>query len=522
VAVNPRISQRLETKLGQSLVMTPQLQQAIKLLQMSNIEVTAFVEDELERNPLLEREEGTPDDGLEPSDYEGAVDDGEWDDQVAPEVEGLADIRIEADPNDAAIPDEAGYDVDYDNIYNNAGGDSAPSSEAPGLGDTAFSGAGASGGGFDGDLPDIEERYTSEKTLREHLAEQTMVELHDPAARIIASYLVECLDEAGYLTSTLDEVAEALDCAPQDVEAVLLAVQQFDPAGLFARDLAECLALQLKDRNRFDPAIETLLGHLDLVANREFTKLAKLCGVDVEDVADMVEEIRNLDPKPGQGFDFEPAAPISPDVLMRRQADGTWLIDLNPETLPRVLVNNVYHARVKGAARSRDERDYIAEQLQSANWLVKALHQRATTILKVAAEIVAQQDGFFRHGVQHLKPLVLRDIAEAVEMHESTVSRVTANKYMATPRGIFELKYFFTSSIASSTGGDAISAEAVRQRIRELIDAEDPKKILSDDKIAAILKGEGMDAARRTVAKYRESMGLGSSVERRRAKAAPR
>ncbi len=524
MAVNPRYTQRLEQRLGQSLVMTPQLQQAIKLLQMSNIEVAAFVESELEQNPLLEREDGPPDDGLdEPAYDEHTGDEGDWDDQVAPDVDTLDGIDFDDRPGDATIPDEAGYDVDYDNIYNNTGAESTAPTPDAGLSEPAFGGAGGgTGGGFDGDLPDIEERYTAVATLREHLAEQIMVELHDPPERIIAGYLVECLDEAGYLSYPVTDVAAALDCGEADVEAVLVKVQQLDPAGLFARDLAECLTLQLKDRNRFDPAIEALLANLDLVANREFTKLAKLCGVDVEDVADMVEEIRALDPKPGTGFGFEPVQPISPDVLMRRQADGTWLIDLNPETLPRVLVNNVYHARVKGAARSRDERDYIAEQLQSANWLVKALHQRATTILKVASEIVAQQQGFFRHGVQHLKPLVLRDIADAVEMHESTISRVTANKFMATPRGIFELKYFFTSAIASSTGGEAVSAEAVRQRIRELIDAEDPKKILSDDKIAAILKNEGMDAARRTVAKYRESMNLGSSVERRRAKAVPR
>lgn len=513
MAMNPRISQRLEQRLGQSLVMTPQLQQAIKLLQMSNVDVAAYVEGELEQNPLLEREDARPDDGLDEPDRAPTDDvEGEWDEEPT-ESAGLDDVDFSAKPGDVEIPDEAGYDTDYDNIYNNADlGASLPGS----------TGGMSSGGGFDDELSALEERLAGGISLRDHLDEQIMIEIATNQERLIASYLVECLDDAGYLVQNVDEIAVALDCPAERVDAVLAKVQKFDPSGLFARSLAECLALQLKERNRYDPAIAVVLDNLDLVASREFTKLAKLSGVDIEDVAEMADEIRALDPKPALSFDFEPVQPIRPDVLMRRHSSSGWVIDLNPETLPRVLVNNAYHARIKGAARNREERDYIADRLQSANWLVKALHQRATTILKVASEIVVQQDGFFRHGIQHLKPLVLRDIAEAVEMHESTISRVTANKYMATPRGIFELKYFFTSAIASSTGGDAVSAEAVRQRIRELVDAEDPKKILSDDKIAAILKKEGMDAARRTVAKYRESMGLGSSVERRRAKAVPR
>ncbi|MEQ8665010.1 MAG: RNA polymerase factor sigma-54 [Rhodospirillales bacterium] len=511
MAVNPRISQRLEQRLGQSLVMTPQLQQAIKLLQMSNLDVAEFVESELEKNPLLEVEEGGPDDGLDETDHaaQQGDDDGEWEAEVS-DGAALDDVNFDQKPGDVDIPDEAAYDTDYENIYNTA--DSG----------AAGSGTASSSGGFDSDLPDLEERYSGGISLRDHLDEQIMIEILDNAERLIASYMVECLDDAGYLSTSLEEIADTLDCSVELVGKVLVKVQQLDPAGLFARDLAECLALQLKEKNRYDPAIAVVLSNLDLVAAREFTKLAKLSGVDTDDVADMVAEIKALDPKPATSFNFEPVQPIRPDVLMRRHPSGGWIIDLNPETLPRVLVNNAYHARIRKEVRNREERDYIAEQLQSANWLVKALHQRATTILKVATEIISQQDAFFRHGIQHLRPLVLRDIAEAVEMHESTISRVTANKYMATPRGIFELKYFFTSAINSSTGGDSISAESVRQRIRELIDAEDPGKILSDDKIAAILKKEGMDVARRTVAKYRESLGLGSSVERRRAKSAPK
>jgi len=515
------MSQRLEQRLGQSLVMTPQLQQAIKLLQMSNLDVEAFVESELEKNPLLEREDSSPDDGLdEPMASTGDDADDSWGEEPS-ERPGLEDVDFSSKPGDVDISDEAGYDTDYDNIYNTA--DSGPDFGAD-LGASLPGSSMASGSGVGGydDLSSLEERVAGGISLREHLDEQIMMEIDAGPDRLIAGYLVECLDDAGYLTLGLEDVATALDCDVDQVERVLLQMQQFDPAGLFARDLGECLALQLKERNRYDPAIATVLENLDLLASREFTKLSKLAGVDIEDIADIADEIRSLNPKPGTGFDFEPVQPVRPDVLMRRHPSSGWLIDLNPETLPRVLVDNAYHARIKSSARSKDEREYIAEQLQSANWLMKALHQRATTILKVATEIVSQQDAFFRHGIQHLKPLVLRDIAEAVEMHESTISRVTANKYMATPRGIFELKYFFTSSISSSTGGDAVSAEAVRQRIKQLVDAEDPKKILSDDKIAVILKGEGMDAARRTVAKYRESLGIGSSVERRKAKATPR
>jgi RNA polymerase sigma-54 factor len=240
-----------------------------------------------------------------------------------------------------------------------------------------------------------------------------------------------------------------------------------------------------------------------------------LCGVDTEDLADMVAEIKTLDPKPGLAFDTALAVSVVPEVSLRVLPDGAWAVELNSDTLPRVLINRRYYAEISGATRAKPEREYIAERLQQANWLVKALHQRATTIIKVSREIVRQQDGFFRHGVQHLKPLVLRDIAAEIGMHESTVSRVTSNKYIATPRGIFELKYFFTASVASARGGEALSAEAVRFRIKALIESEN-SAILSDDRIVELLNGEGIAIARRTVAKYREAMHIPSSVQRRR------
>jgi len=261
-----------------------------------------------------------------------------------------------------------------------------------------------------------------------------------------------------------------------------------------------------------------LLDNLPLLAVRNTPALLRLCRVDADDLAEMIGEIKSLDPRPGLAFDPPQAQPIVPDILMRAQPDGGWIIELNADTLPRVLVNNRYYARISGAVRSKGEREYIADRMQAANWLIKSLHQRATTILKVASEIVEQQDGFFRLGVQSLRPLILRDIADAIGMHESTVSRVTSNKYIATPRGLFELKYFFTSAIAASRGGEAHSAEAVRFRIRHMIDREAADTTLSDERIVELLQAEGVDIARRTVAKYREAMRIPSSVQRRREK----
>jgi RNA polymerase sigma-54 factor len=276
--------------------------------------------------------------------------------------------------------------------------------------------------------------------------------------------------------------------------------------------------LQLRDRNRLDPAMRLLLDNLPLLAARNVPALLRICGVDAEDLAEMVAEIKSLDPRPGHAFDPPLAQPVIPDVIMRAGPEGDWLVELNADTLPRVLVNNQYFARVSRAVRSKAEREYLTDRLQSANWLLKSLDQRATTILKVASEIVLQQDGFFRRGVQALRPLILRDIADAIGMHESTVSRVTTNKYMATPRGLFELKYFFTSSIAASRGGDAHSAEAVRFRIKGLIDGEPSDDTLSDERIVELLEKDGVEIARRTVAKYREAMRIPSSVQRRREK----
>ena len=358
----------------------------------------------------------------------------------------------------------------------------------------------------------------SPASLRDHLAQQLRLGFADPADRLIGAHLIALLDGAGRLGAAPEAIAAGLGIALDRVEAVRARMMRFDPVGIFARDLRECLAVQLAEKNRLDPAMAVLLDNLDLLARRELRRLCTLCGVDAEDMAEMVAEIRRLDPKPGANQDSGPIQPLVPDVLLRRLPDGSWHLELNHETLPRLLVNQVFHARVS-ARTSREDRVFLSEQFQTANWLVKSLRQRAQTILKVTAEVVRQQDGFLRHGVTHLRPLTLKDVADAVEMHESTISRVTANKSIATPRGVLELKYFFTTAIAG-TGGATFSAEAIRHRIRALIGAEQPDDILSDDAIVAALRKEGVDIARRTVAKYRETLQIPSSMQRRKEKTA--
>jgi RNA polymerase sigma-54 factor len=332
--------------------------------------------------------------------------------------------------------------------------------------------------------------------------------------------LIDMVDEAGYLAGDLETVAEKLGAARSDVELVLAVLQTFDPPGVCARNLTECLGIQLKERDRFDPAMRALVEHLDLLAKRDLAGLRRLCGVNDEDLTDMIAEIRMLNPKPGLAFGSTMVQPIVPDVFVRPAPDGTWQVELNSDTLPKVLINQRYHGLVSKTSRNDKEKAYIADCLQTATWLVRALDQRAKTILKVSSEIVRQQDGFFAKGVQYLRPLNLKTVADAIGMHESTVSRVTANKYMATSRGIFELKYFFTSAIAAADGGEAHSAEAVRHRIRQLIEDESVGNVLSDDTIVEKLRDAGIDIARRTVAKYREAMHIPSSVQRRREKLA--
>jgi RNA polymerase sigma-54 factor len=363
----------------------------------------------------------------------------------------------------------------------------------------------------------LESQLTQEATLAEHLTNQLNLAIVDPARRLIGAHLIGLLDEAGYLTGDLDRRPKRWE-PPWPKWKGPRVLQGFDPTGVFARSLSECLALQLIERDRLDPAMAALLANLELVGKHDWTRLRQICGVDMDDLKAMLGELRKLDPKPGHAFGAVLAQPVVPDVIVRLARDGTWAIELNSETLPRVLVNNRYYSQVSRNAKRDDDRVFLSECYASANWLIKSLDQRARTILSVSREIVRQQDGFLVHGVQALRPLNLRTVAEAIGVHESTVSRVTANKYMATPRGTFEMRYFFTASIAAAQGGEAHSAEAVRQQIKELINAETAESVLSDDAIVERLRAAGIDIARRTVTKYRESLGLASSVGRRRDK----
>ena len=496
----------MDLRQTQSLVMTPQLQQAIKLLQLSNVELLAYVDQELERNPMLERAD-------EEEAASGAAEsppaDGE---QPSTDHSERAELNV---ADDAVQNDEAPLDVDYEDMY---AGESA--SDAAASDSSVFWGSGVGRGDFNGDDVSLEQTLSRQISLQEHLLDQLNIDLGDPIDRIIGVHLIDLVDEAGYLAGELSGVAQLLGCDEARVEATLERLQRFDPPGVFARNLAECLSIQLDERNRLDPAMQRLLDNLDLLAKRDVDALKKVCAVDGDDLADMAAEIRSLNPKPGLAFDNTVSQAVTPDVMMRPEPSGGWVVELNTDTLPRVLVNERYYARISREARDKKDKTYITEHFHSANWLVKSLHQRANTILRVATEIVRQQDSFFVHGVQYLKPLVLKDIAAAISMHESTVSRVTTNKYMSTPRGMYELKYFFTSAIASSSGGASHSAVAVRYRIKALVDEEPDDRILSDDKIVELLKDEGIDIARRTVAKYRESMRIPSSVQRRREKLA--
>jgi RNA polymerase sigma-54 factor len=499
------LTQRLQIRQSQALVMTPQLMQAIKLLQLSNLDLVAYVEAELERNPLLDRSAETePPPGLPYAAQtpDQPVSDGDARNGGEPEPSGsVSEERLDS-RHDDAFPDDA------EPIRPRA-------SEGPGA-YSEWSGVGP-GGREDGDY-NLEAFVSAETTLADWLREQLTLAISDPVRRMIGQYLIDLVDEAGYLSGDLPAAADRLGTSVAETEAVLAILQTFDPPGICARDLAECLAIQLKEHDRYDPAMAALITRLDLLARRDFAALKKICGVGDEDLADMIAEVRRLNPKPGLAFGSAIVQPIVPDVFVRPAPDGAWLVELNSDTLPKVLVNQSYFSEVSATARRDTEKSYLAECMQSATWLVRALDQRARTILKVAKEIVRQQDGFFAHGVEHLRPLNLKTVAEAIGMHESTVSRVTANKYMATSRGIFELKYFFTSAIAAAHGGEAHSAEAVRHRIKQLIDAESSADVLSDDTIVEKLRTAGIEIARRTVAKYREAMRIPSSVQRRREK----
>ena len=493
---------RLDLRQSQSLVMTPQLQQAIKLLALSNLEIEAFIAEELEKNPLLEA--GAAEEVREPepdADFEGE----------APEpTDALAGLN--------GGGEDAPLDVDYaeETFHHDSASDMMGGEAAGGQGmDGALGLAGTSTGGGEGG--DIQETLVGAESLADHLTAQAGAVLSGDDL-LIAGHIIDALDEAGYLTVPLLDIAERLGAPLGRVERVLAVVQTFDPTGIGARDLAECLALQAKEADRYDPCMQKMIANLDILARGDLPRLRRICQVDDEDLADMIRELRAYDPKPGLQFAPADTQPVVPDIFVAPIAKGGWAVELNNATLPRLIVNRSYYAELAGAAGDRSSKAWLADSLQSANWLMKALDQRARTIVKVATEIVKQQEAFFRQGVEHLRPLTLRTIAEAIGMHESTVSRVTSNKYLACPRGLFELKYFFTSAIQSADGGEAASAQAVKSHIARLIGEEAPDDILSDDSLVDLLRERGFDIARRTVAKYREALGLGSSVQRRRQK----
>ena len=477
---------RLDIRQTQSLVMTPQLQQAIKLLALSNLEIETFVAEALESNPLLEmgevRREAGEDSPAEPSEHDSAPDFG---------GEGALDVADHALDPEAAPGD----------FIHGEGGDWS-------RGDIA-SGA---------ELPDLENRSSGSPTLSDHLASQIGLVAHDEREALIALRIIGELDEAGYLLTDLRQVADELGIPLAEAERALATVQSLDPTGVGARSLAECLALQAREADRYDPCMARLIDNLELVARGEVARLQKLCNVDAEDFAEMLAELRGYDPRPGLTFGEQGGSAVVPDILISPATDGGWRIALNEATLPRLVVNRPYLVELRDGCRDRTSRAWLKEKLEDARWLIRALDQRQKTILAVASEIVTQQQGFFLHGVSHLRPLTLKQVAEKIEMHESTVSRVTSNKFLHCPRGTFDLKYFFTSGVGGGEDGEGASAEAVKARIKALTDAEDPKAILSDDKLVDLLKAEGFDIARRTVAKYREAMGIGSSVQRRRSK----
>jgi RNA polymerase sigma-54 factor len=494
------LSPRLEVRQSQGLTLTPQLMQSIRLLQLSHLELNSFVEAELLRNPLLEREDGTdaaeeaPEAPERPAELNASEDTVDFSDRIQ-SADSIAN----------------GFDTEVENVF--------PDQSTPDRQTDSTQWSERSGG--DGEAADIDQFVAARPTLGEHLGAQAGLIISDPAERLIAQFLIDSLSEAGYLAVELETVAEQLGAPVETIEAVLFKLQGCDPVGVFARDVRECLALQLSEKDRLDPMMLRLLDNLELIAQHDLAALGRAVGADREDLLDMLAELRQLDPKPGRAFEAGPVESVVPDVFVRPGAGGEWQIELNADVLPRVLVNRTYYASVTRKTRDTAEKSFLTDCLATANWLAKSLDQRAQTILKVTAEIVKQQDGFLVHGITHLRPMTLKAVADAIEMHESTVSRVTSNKYVSTPRGLFEMKYFFTTALGSSTGEGDHSAEAVRHRIKQIIDAEQPADILSDDTIAEMLQKErGIEVARRTVAKYREGMNIPSSVIRRRQKRA--
>jgi RNA polymerase sigma-54 factor len=499
------VGMKQEMRQSQQLVMTQQLQQSIKLLQLSSAELQEFIDTEIEKNPLLSREEG------DDAPAEGAENETPASDEISDSGEQNSGEQKEltVSDNDYSV----GESLDDESYSNDWEGDEIRISASEHSGGGGFSDA--------GEGPDIEGAAASDKTLREHVLEQIRMDMTDPIDILIAEKLADMLDDSGYLREDTSPLAEQLGVSAEDIEHVIARLQQFEPVGVFARSLTECLRLQLADMNRLDPMMEVLLDNLEMIGRGELQGLRKKCGVEDEDFADMMADIRRCNPKPGMGYAREDVQPVVPDVIVRRTrgAKGQgWHIELNPEALPKVLVNRQYSTELGARAADKEAKKFMGEQLANANWLIKALDSRAQTILKVTEAIVKSQEKFMLHGIRYLKPLVLKDIAAEVGMHESTISRVTTAKYMATPRGTLELKFFFNSSISSGSGQTDFSSKTVQFYIKDLVEKETVEQVLSDDAIVTLLKDKNIDVARRTVTKYREEMNIPSSVIRRRMK----
>lgn len=492
MAVTPRI----EIKQSQSLLMTPQLRQAINLLQMSNLELNELLSKELENNPFLERE----------------------DDRLA-DAEISSQPSIDDYPQEQQPNSEEDYapDIDYDNSFD----DYASDREGyEGNNDYSWSEyASSKNHNADEEFDFFEKKLSSKPSLYELLDQQISLNFPHPKDKIIASRLSAFLDESGYFRGNIRDIATKLNLPVEDIENILRIMQGFEPSGIFARDLKECLSIQLKDLNRLDPQMQKLLDNLELLGQRKFKELKKICAADDEDLATMIADIKMLNPKPAADYHSDTASNIIPDVFVRTNKQGDYLIELNNMSLPRLLINKEYYSEIKSlSGKNKEAKRYLKEQLGHAGFLMKALHQRATSILRVCEEIVRNQREFFEKGIDYLKPMLLRDIAEALEMHESTISRVTTNKYMHTPRGIFELKYFFSAAAGTYTGDENTSVISIKHQIKQLIENEEPQNILSDDKIVELMAQKGIKIARRTVNKYREAMGIPTSAERKRQK----
>jgi len=512
------LTPRLDIKQSQSLVLTPQLQQAIKMLQLSSVELSEFVAEEVAQNPLLEYgEKSESDDRRSANNVENETKKEDPTGSEEAPVKTSDDFLQDVSP--VTTQSDAPLDTDYSEQYdNNSFSDNIGATPSQNLGLNGSNMITGGAGNFDFTESSAEQRQSTAVSLKSHLESQLVLLQAEPYEKVIIQYLIGLMDEAGYINEETSLIAERCGCSEDDVDRIFTIAQTMEPLGVFARSLSECLKIQQIQADRYDPVMATFLDNLEMLGDRKINELRKLCKATKEDFLDMVEEIKTLNPKPGLEYGEEVVYTVIPDVYVKKNPKGKWFVELNNDSLPKVLMNNRYLNEVGDKAIKKEDKEYIDECVAKANWLVRALDQRARTILKVSSELVRLQKKFLDQGIQYLAPINLKTIAEAIDMHESTVSRVTANKYIATPRGIFEMKFFFTNAIGSLDSDNQYSSKSIKFKIKQLIDDEDPKKILSDDKIVELVRAEGIDIARRTVAKYRESLEIPSSIIRRRMK----